>query len=403
MINRSGTTFVHRAIEETGADIGEIARAYSVTRAVFDLPPLWSAIEALDNQVPTRGAARRVRRDAPVDRPRDALARRHPLPDHRRRRRDRAVPADRQRAWRALPRPDARCRTAGALRRRRPARVARVCRANLRCGSPNCSARSCSSTSSRSLPRPDWTRTPSPRCTTRCPSACRSTNCSPGSPRCRATINGRTLARSAARHDVYAALSAITTAVLRASDDGAAAGRADRRWVAQNVERVERARTTCAPRWTARSPIWRRCRSRCGCCAACRVRTSSASEVRRGDRHPRPHLLARRRAPDAPVQGERGHDRQPAAARVGVIGRLAARQIGTRVRHLDQHAVRLDLPRDVEILVDAARRVHDRVADQLACHEHDVVDAILRDVAVLEVGGNRMTHYRCVGRVVVDR
>ena len=63
MINRAGTTFVHRAMEETGVDIGQIARAYAVVRQVFDLPPLWAAIEALDNQVPTtRPARRRTRR-----------------------------------------------------------------------------------------------------------------------------------------------------------------------------------------------------------------------------------------------------------------------------------------------------------------------------------------------------
>ncbi|MBE7187331.1 NAD-glutamate dehydrogenase, partial [Jatrophihabitans endophyticus] len=54
MINRAGPTFVHRAVEESGVDIPQIARAYSITRAVFDLPSLWSAIEALDNVVPTR-------------------------------------------------------------------------------------------------------------------------------------------------------------------------------------------------------------------------------------------------------------------------------------------------------------------------------------------------------------
>ncbi|MGH3026495.1 MAG: NAD-glutamate dehydrogenase domain-containing protein, partial [Gaiellaceae bacterium] len=52
MINRSGTTFVHRAIEETGADIAEITRAYSVVREVFGLEQLWAEIEALDNKVP---------------------------------------------------------------------------------------------------------------------------------------------------------------------------------------------------------------------------------------------------------------------------------------------------------------------------------------------------------------
>ncbi len=53
MINRSGTTFVHRAIEETGADLTQVTRAYSVVRAVFGLPELWAEIEALENQVPT--------------------------------------------------------------------------------------------------------------------------------------------------------------------------------------------------------------------------------------------------------------------------------------------------------------------------------------------------------------
>ncbi|WP_460605002.1 NAD-glutamate dehydrogenase [Jatrophihabitans fulvus] len=53
MINRAGTTFVHRAMEETGVDTAQIARAYAVVRSVFDLPSLWGAIEALDNQVPT--------------------------------------------------------------------------------------------------------------------------------------------------------------------------------------------------------------------------------------------------------------------------------------------------------------------------------------------------------------
>jgi len=53
MINRSGTTFVHRAIEETGADIAQVTRAYSIAREVFGLPVLWADIEALDNVVPT--------------------------------------------------------------------------------------------------------------------------------------------------------------------------------------------------------------------------------------------------------------------------------------------------------------------------------------------------------------
>ena len=38
MINRSGTTFVHRAVEETGAEVTQIARAYMIVREVFGLP-----------------------------------------------------------------------------------------------------------------------------------------------------------------------------------------------------------------------------------------------------------------------------------------------------------------------------------------------------------------------------
>jgi glutamate dehydrogenase len=53
-----------------------------------------------------------------------------------------------------------------------------------------------------------------------------------------------TLARSAARHDVYAALSAITTAVLRATEKGQPPDARIDAWVERNVERVDRARTT---------------------------------------------------------------------------------------------------------------------------------------------------------------
>ncbi len=53
MINRAGTSFVHRAAEETGADQAQITRAYVITREVFGLQQLWDDIEALDNKVPT--------------------------------------------------------------------------------------------------------------------------------------------------------------------------------------------------------------------------------------------------------------------------------------------------------------------------------------------------------------
>jgi glutamate dehydrogenase len=52
VVNRSGTSFVYRAVEETGASAADVLRAYVVVRDVFQLHDLWSAVEALDNQVP---------------------------------------------------------------------------------------------------------------------------------------------------------------------------------------------------------------------------------------------------------------------------------------------------------------------------------------------------------------
>jgi glutamate dehydrogenase len=43
---------------------------------------------------------------------------------------------------------------------------------------------------------------------------------------------------------VYAALAAITTAVLRSTDDGVGADQRIDAWFEQNVQRVERARST---------------------------------------------------------------------------------------------------------------------------------------------------------------
>jgi glutamate dehydrogenase len=65
MINRSGVTYVHRANEETGAPATEITLAFRVVRETFDLPALWADIEALDNRVPIaaqHAAYREVRR-----------------------------------------------------------------------------------------------------------------------------------------------------------------------------------------------------------------------------------------------------------------------------------------------------------------------------------------------------
>ena len=51
MINRVGSTFVHRLMETTGAKPHEIVRAYLLAREIFGFVELWQAIEALDNKV----------------------------------------------------------------------------------------------------------------------------------------------------------------------------------------------------------------------------------------------------------------------------------------------------------------------------------------------------------------
>nr|MCU0299179.1 NAD-glutamate dehydrogenase [Candidatus Nanopelagicales bacterium] len=53
IVNHGGITFVHRVIEETGASIEEIARAYVAARRIFDLDGIWEEIEALDRVAPT--------------------------------------------------------------------------------------------------------------------------------------------------------------------------------------------------------------------------------------------------------------------------------------------------------------------------------------------------------------
>ena len=54
------------------------------------------------------------------------------------------------------------------------------------------------------------------------------------------------LARAAIRHDVYAALAAITASVLKDTDSSLLATERLDAWAEQNPERVERARTTFA-------------------------------------------------------------------------------------------------------------------------------------------------------------
>jgi glutamate dehydrogenase len=52
VVNRGGTSFVFRAVEETGASAADVLRAYLVVRDVFGLSELWTAVEELDHRVP---------------------------------------------------------------------------------------------------------------------------------------------------------------------------------------------------------------------------------------------------------------------------------------------------------------------------------------------------------------
>jgi len=52
LVNRAGPSFVHMMKENTGMPAAAIARAYAVTRGVFDLRDIWGKIEELDTKVP---------------------------------------------------------------------------------------------------------------------------------------------------------------------------------------------------------------------------------------------------------------------------------------------------------------------------------------------------------------
>jgi glutamate dehydrogenase len=52
LVNRMGPGFAIRTQEDTGADVGSIARAYSIAREITNMRDLWADIEALDDKVP---------------------------------------------------------------------------------------------------------------------------------------------------------------------------------------------------------------------------------------------------------------------------------------------------------------------------------------------------------------
>src|SRR5260370_40760412 len=51
MIDSSATTFLFRLIEETGASVPDLTRAWLVAREVFDMPAFWQQVEELEGRV----------------------------------------------------------------------------------------------------------------------------------------------------------------------------------------------------------------------------------------------------------------------------------------------------------------------------------------------------------------
>jgi glutamate dehydrogenase len=245
LVNRGGTSFVYRAMEETAADPAQIARAYTVVRKVFGLEEIWADLEALDNQVPANAqhiGYREVRRtmdravrwlvdvrfpisDVTAEIERfgptvAALRERVPQLLRGRERENLYAEVDRL-VGHGLPRELA-LRIASLLLSFLLLDVVEIAVANNRPASEvadlhfalseRLSVDDILSAVTR-LPRDDrWSA----------------------------------LARAAIRHDVYAALAALTSSALKDTDSSMLATERLDDWAAQNPERVERARATFA-------------------------------------------------------------------------------------------------------------------------------------------------------------
>lgn len=54
LVNRAGITMVHRLMGETSATVGDIARAHIAAWQIYDLTPLFNAVNDLDNVIPAK-------------------------------------------------------------------------------------------------------------------------------------------------------------------------------------------------------------------------------------------------------------------------------------------------------------------------------------------------------------
>ncbi len=251
VVNASGSTFVFRMNEETGASSSDIARAYLVARDVFQMPRFWDAVESLSHQVEesTQVAMRLEARKLTERAARWLLHNRRPRSTYRRASTSSA----------AAPPPSARtcrnCSSASTWPRSSSAATASPNWAS-RTNSPSSAPRS-----SRPTPRSTWSASRTRRAarwrrSPRCTSTSRTASSCPGCGRIIALPRDdkwRTLARSALRDDLYAAHSALTRDVLITSESG---GRPEERmihWAEKNKLTVQRAQQTLSEIWESDS------------------------------------------------------------------------------------------------------------------------------------------------------
>jgi len=234
---------VHRAMEETGAEVAQITRAYAVVREVFGLEGLWASIEALDNVVSTEAqhaGYQEIRRlidratrwfvdvrfpisdvAAEIERFAGTIAELGPRITSLVRGAELADVESESQRLSSLGLPgELAAHLAELLSTFLLLDVVEIANASQHSASEIAELHFALSdqfyvdemlTAITRLPRDDrWS----------------------------------TLARAAMRHDVYAALSSITTSVLRTTDDSLSSDERTEMWTKQNIERVDRARTT---------------------------------------------------------------------------------------------------------------------------------------------------------------
>ena len=219
MINRVGSTFVHRLLETTGAKPPEIVRAYLLNREIFGFVDLWLAIEALDNKVDDA-----VQSAMLIDTSRLIDARHDVVPA--------LAPAERghggdHRAFHAEGRGAGGAAAAAAGRRRACAHRRRG-RALRRQGVPRelADARRQLRHAVRDAghhrgrrTRRSARRKSSPSSTSSSPTSSDCRGCASGSPRCRATRTGRCWPRTRCRTTFPACSATITADVLAGSPE----------------------------------------------------------------------------------------------------------------------------------------------------------------------------------------